>query len=66
VIGVVLDGVQRHGKRIVPMVIYVAVGWLILVALEPLLAAFPPTGFRWLIVGGIVYSVGIIFFVFDH
>ena len=66
VIGIVLDGVQREGKRIVPMVIYVAMGWLILVALDPLLAAIPPTGFRWLLAGGIAYSVGIIFFVLDH
>ena len=66
VIGIVLDGVRRDAKRIVPLAIYVAMGWLILVALEPLLAAIPPTGFRWLLAGGIAYSVGIIFFVLDH
>mgnify|MGYP001815443838 FL=1 len=66
VIGIVLDGVRRDAKRIVPLAIYVAMGWLILVALEPLLAAIPPTGFRWLLAGGIAYSVGIIFFALDH
>lgn len=65
-IGIVLDGVQRGGRRIVPMIIYVVMGWMILFALDPLLAAIPPAGFRWLLAGGIAYSVGILFFVLDH
>ena len=65
-IGIVLDGVQRDGKRIVPMLIYIVMGWMILFALDPLLAEIPPAGFRWLLAGGIAYSVGIIFFVLDQ
>lgn len=65
-VGIVLDAVQRDGKRVVPMVIYIVMGWMILLALDPLLAILPPAGFRWLLAGGIAYSVGIIFFVLDH
>lgn len=62
VIGIVLDTVQKDGKRIVPMVIYVVMGWMILFTLDPILN----DGFRWLLAGGIAYSVGIVFYVLDH
>ena len=66
VIGIVLDTVQKDGKRIVQMIIYVVMGWMILFTLDPLLTAIPPAGFRWLLAGGIAYSVGIVFYVLDH
>lgn len=64
--GIVLDAVQQDGKRIAPLVIYVVMGWMILFTLDPLLAAIPPAGFRWLLAGGIAYTVGIIFYALDH
>ena len=40
-------------------------GWLILVALKPLLTGLPVSGFVWLLVGGLFYSGGIVFFALD-
>lgn len=37
-----------------------------LLALKPLLAALPHAGFLWLLGGGILYSVGFVFFAFDN
>jgi hemolysin III len=64
--GMVLDALPRRGARVVPFIIYFAMGWLILVALEPLLVALPPAGFRWLLAGGIFYTSGIVFFALDR
>lgn len=66
VTGIVLDAVQRGGKRIVQLIIYVVMGWMVLFALDPLLASIPPAGFRWLLAGGVAYTVGIVFYVMDH
>jgi hemolysin III len=66
VFGIVLDAIHPGGKRILPMVIYIVMGWMIVFALEPLLASLPVTGFQWLLAGGILYTVGVIFFVLDH
>ncbi len=64
-IGMVIDALPRRGARIFPFIIYFVMGWLVLVALKPLLAALPPAGFYWLLTGGILYTSGIIFFAID-
>jgi hemolysin III len=66
IIGIVLDAVHSGGKRILPMIIYMVMGWMILFALDPLLASLPSVGFRWLLVGGIIYTLGVGFFILDH
>ena len=64
--GIILDVLPRKGPRVVPIIIYLVMVWLCLFALDPLLAALPPEGFRWLLAGGIFYTSGILFFVLDH
>jgi hemolysin III len=54
------------GARVLSLVIYVLMGWLALVAVEPLWLALTPAGFAWLVGGGIFYTVGIIFYATDH
>jgi hemolysin III len=41
-------------------------GWICLVAIEPLLQNLAPAGFMWLLAGGIFYTVGIVFYALDH
>lgn len=65
VLGLVLDALPRRGRRVLPFVIYFVMGWMVLLALEPLLAALPRTGFYWLLAGGIFYTSGIVFFALD-
>lgn len=65
-LGLVLDGVKRDGRRILPVVIYLVMGWLALFVLEPLLAVLPEYGFYWLLAGGLCYTVGVVFYVLDH
>lgn len=45
--------------------IYVLMGWLIVIAIRPLLHAVPWNGFLWLVAGGVFYTVGVIFFATD-
>jgi hemolysin III len=66
VLGLLLDALPRRGTRVLPFFIYFVMGWLILLAINPLLAALPRTGFIWLLTGGILYSSGIVFFALDH
>lgn len=64
-LGIVIDSLPRRGRRILPVVIYLLMGWLCLVALAPLLQALPLSGFLWLLAGGLFYTGGVVFFVMD-
>jgi hemolysin III len=44
---------------------YIAMGWLIVIAIKPLIAALPFEGLMWLLAGGLSYSVGAVFFLID-
>jgi hemolysin III len=66
VLGLVLDALPRRGARVVPLIIYFVMGWLIVLAINPLLAALPRTGFIWLLTGGLLYTSGIVFFALDR
>lgn len=65
VAGIVLEFYPIKGKRVMPMVIYIVMGWIVLIALRPLLQALPHAGFRWLLAGGLFYTSGILFYAFD-
>lgn len=66
VFGVILDAVHGSGRRIPQLVIYVLMGWLIMIALKPLLLALPLPGLAWLMAGGLFYTSGIAFYLMDR
>ena len=65
----VVGGLQelwlQSEARILSVVIYVVMGWAVVVALVPLLQALGTAGFIWLAVGGVLYTTGIIFYALD-
>jgi hemolysin III len=63
VFGIVLDALPHKGPRVIPVIIYLIMGWLCVFALNPVLAALTPAGFRWLLAGGIFYTGGILFYI---
>ena len=65
VIGMLQEIKPRSEARVLSLVIYAVMGWIVLVAVKPLLTALGGAGFAWLLAGGICYTVGIVFFVFD-
>ena len=38
--------------------IYIAMGWICILAISKIIAALPSGGFAWLLAGGIIYTVG--------
>ena len=55
----------KDGARILSVVIYVLMGWAALAALFPLLDALGTSGFAWVAAGGVLYTVGIVFYALD-
>ena len=60
--GVAKDIFLQGRYRAVSVVLYVVMGWLVVVAFGPLKNALPMDGIWWLVAGGLVYTAGIVFF----
>jgi hemolysin III len=65
VLGSLQEMRAKSRARILSVVIYVAMGWVALVALVPLLHALGPVGFAWVAAGGLFYTIGIVFYALD-
>lgn len=66
VIGIIVENIPIKGPRIIPIIIYLAMGWACMFTLDAMMAGMSPLAFQLLIAGGIVYTVGVVFFVLDH
>ncbi len=64
-LGIVIDSLPRKGRRILPLVIYLVMGWLAVMAAGPLMNALPLAGIIGLVAGGLFYTVGVVFYVLD-
>ena len=65
IIGMLQEIKPRSEARVLSIVIYAVMGWIVLIAVKPLIAALGMDGFIWLAGGGVLYTVGIIFFAYD-
>jgi hemolysin III len=50
----------------VSTLIYLGMGWLALIAVKPFIAAMPINGIVWLFAGGLCYTGGVAFYVWDR
>ncbi len=44
---------------------YLGMGWLIVIAIHPLITNVSPSGLAWLVAGGLCYTGGVVFYVTD-
>jgi len=63
--GIILGLMPKADNRMLRVMVYLVMGWLIVVALNPLLRALPMAGFYCLVLGGLFYTVGVVFYVLD-
>src|SRR5659263_710993 len=61
-VGVVLTAVGGVRYPKLTTGLYLAMGWLILIAVKPLWLRVPSWGLFWLFAGGIAYTVGVVFY----
>lgn len=46
--------------------LYVAMGWLVIIAMGPLVNRIAPAGLAWLVAGGLAYTLGAVVFLLDN
>lgn len=66
ILGIVIEVLPFDRRRILPVIIYLLMGWVVLVALAPLVRSLPTAGLIWLAAGGLTYTLGVIFYALDE
>ncbi|MBB1060075.1 PAQR family membrane homeostasis protein TrhA [Marilutibacter spongiae] len=62
VAGVVFKLMFTGRFKLLSTLIYIAMGWLVIVAIKPLLGALDAWTFGWLLAGGVCYTLGTVFY----
>jgi hemolysin III len=63
ILGIVFQFALIRKWKAFSIILYVCMGWVIVVAGRPLIAAVAPGGLALLILGGLVYTLGIVFYI---
>jgi hemolysin III len=64
-IGVTLKAFDRLSHPLLSTGLYLAMGWLVLIAAVPLVERVPVPGLALLVAGGLAYTGGVVFFLLD-
>lgn len=62
IVGIVLNAVSIERFKKFSMVCYIAAGWCVVIAIVPMIRNLPLGGMLYLLAGGIIYTVGILFY----
>jgi len=63
VLGIVLKVFFVGRFKVISTLCYILMGWFIVIAIKPLIATVAPPGIMWLIIGGLFYTLGSIFYL---
>ena len=58
--GIVFKGFLVHRFAVASTLVYLLMGWLIVIALRPLLQVLPRAAVGWLVAGGLCYTIGVV------
>jgi hemolysin III len=63
--GVALKVFNKGAHPVLSTTNYLMMGWLVVIAVDPMIARIPTAGLLWLIAGGVSYTAGVVFFALD-
>lgn len=65
-LGIVAKSTLGFRFRHVSTALYLVMGWLVIIAIQPLVTHVSRAGLAWLIAGGLLYTAGVVFYVTDR
>lgn len=64
--GISLQAVLLHKADWINCLLYLSMGWLAVFVIDPLVSTLDSTGLALLVAGGLAYTVGVVFYVFER
>ena len=65
-VGAILKIFTVHRLPIIGPLLYIGLGWSVVIAIKPLSAALASHGLALLFIGGAAYTVGVLFYLWDR
>ena len=65
IFGIIQELALAGKKRMLSLYLYLGMGWVAVIGMVPLIEALSWAGFLWVIAGGVVYTVGTVFYFYD-
>lgn len=62
ILGILATVFSFEKTKVLQMVLYIGIGWVSLIAVRPMIQSFNRTGFWLILGGGVVYTLGVIFY----
>ncbi|GAB4220734.1 MAG TPA: hemolysin III family protein [Spirochaetota bacterium] len=64
--GIIIKSFLGTGGDKLSTVVYLAMGWIIVIAFKKMITSIPLMGIVWLVIGGLCYSLGAIVFLLEN
>ena len=64
-LGLMLDLIVKTRSEVLQILIYLLMGWICVIEYDSLRTFIPGPGIVWLTIGGVTYTIGIVFYVLD-
>lgn len=66
VLGVLEKCTHASGTSKLSIAMYLGMGWLAVLIAKPFYDSMPGWSLTWLLLGGVLYTIGVLFFAYDH
>lgn len=63
--GIVFKAVGKASHPVLSTGLYLLMGWLVVIAVDPMVTKVPLSGLLWLLAGGLFYTAGVAFYATD-
>ena len=64
-LGVIFKACFIGRFEVISLTSYLLMGWIVVIAIHPLIQHIPPGGLLWLVLGGLCYTIGAVFYALD-
>jgi len=64
-VGILQEILFKKRKNILSVVLYLVMGWIVVIVARPIMRVLPGAGIIWLVTGGLFYTIGVLFYALD-
>ena len=65
ILGIIFKIFMLGKMRLLSTLLYLFMGWIGVIAIVPIMSALPHAGLLWLIGGGVIYTLGVLFYILE-